>query len=140
MIDYEIINTLADDIEEWAVVLRRHFHRWPELGNDEYVTSRKVIEELESIGIETSRVLETGVVGILKGEKPGKVIALRADMDGLPIEETTDLPFTSERRGLMHACGHDVHMAVLLGTARLLAEIKENIHGTLKGMVDGQNR
>ncbi|MGI6731061.1 MAG: M20 metallopeptidase family protein [Anaerovoracaceae bacterium] len=132
MIDYEIINTLADDIEEWAVVLRRHFHRWPELGNDEYVTSRKVIEELESIGIETSRVLETGVVGILKGEKPGKVIALRADMDGLPIEETTDLPFTSERRGLMHACGHDVHMAVLLGTARLLAEIKENIHGTIK--------
>lgn len=133
MTDYKIINELADDVEPWAIELRRRFHRWPELGNEEYVSAKKVKEVLGLLEIETSQILKTGIIGTLKGEKPGKkVIAIRADMDALPIEETVDLPFVSERSGLMHACGHDVHMAVLLGTARLLTEIKDSIQGTIR--------
>lgn len=132
MISLSIINDLAEEAEDWAIELRRFFHQWPELGHEEFKTSDKIRQELIDLGIETESMLKTGIIGVLKGAKPGKVIALRADMDGLEIEEQTSLPFASARKGVMHACGHDVHMAVLLGTARVLSEIREELCGSVK--------
>ena len=132
MISLNIINDLAEETEEWAIELRRFFHRWPELGHEEFKTSNRIRQELIDLGIETESMLKTGIVGVLKGGKPGKVIALRADMDGLEIEEQTALAFASARKGYMHACGHDVHMAVLLGTARVLSEIRAELCGSVK--------
>ena len=132
----EMISKAIKDSEKWAVGLRQDFHQWPELGNDEYKTTRRVRQELEQLGIRTEQKLSTGITAMIRGGggKPEnkKVIAVRADMDALPLLEETCLPFQSERKGIMHACGHDVHMAVLLGTARVLNEIKEYINGDVK--------
>ena len=132
MIALKTINSLAEEVEKWAIGLRRQLHRWPELGNEEFNTNAKIKYELNELGIETEQLLKTGIVGTLKGGKPGKVIALRSELDALQIEEEIPLDFASERKGYMHACGHDVHMAVLLGTARVLSEIREELSGIVK--------
>src|SRR6476660_3557442 len=127
-----IINRFAefhDDIVAW----RREFHRHPELLYEEHWTAAKVAERLRSFGVDevVSGIGRTGVVGVIKGRKAGagKVIALRADMDALPIREATGKPYASEAPGRMHACGHDGHSAMLLGAARYLAETR-NFAGT----------
>lgn len=127
------IKELTKKYKDMVIDYRRDFHKYPELGHMENRTSQKVAEVLESIGIETIRnVGKTGVVGILKGKKEGRVIALRADMDALPMEEETGLEFSSKNKGVMHACGHDMHTAMLLGCAHVLSEIKDDIKGTVK--------
>lgn len=124
------------------VVDRRHyFHQNPELSNREFKTAERIAAELRDMGLEVQTgIAHTGVVGILRGNKPGKVVALRADMDALPVTERTDLPYKStviadyqgETTGVMHACGHDTHIAILLGTAKLLSQHKDRIKGTVK--------
>ncbi|MDD4122266.1 MAG: amidohydrolase, partial [Eubacteriales bacterium] len=131
MIDLVNLDVLIREAEIWAIGLRRDFHRWPELGNKEFRTAERVRKELKELNIEIENTLKTGIAGTLEGHK-GKTIALRADMDALPIQEAVPLPFASERKGIMHACGHDVHMAILLGTAMVLSKIKNQINGTVK--------
>jgi amidohydrolase len=126
------LDELIKEAGKRAVALRQELHRWPELGNEEYRTAERILSELSGLDIETKRMLKTGVVGSLKSSPGRKTVALRADMDALPITETVNLPFSSERKGLMHACGHDVHVAVLLGTAMVLSEIKDEINGNVK--------
>lgn len=130
-------NSIEDQVIEW----RRDIHQNPELSNREFKTAEKVANHLKSLGIEVQTgVAHTGVVGILKGKNPGKVVALRADMDALPVTERNDLPFKSEvtseflgeKVGVMHACGHDTHVAILMGVAEILAENKDKINGTVK--------
>jgi amidohydrolase len=116
--------------EQEIVALRRRFHRHPELGGEEHATSKKVQEKLEEHGISfTSGYAETGVLGVIEGGQPGKTVALRADMDALPIEEKNDHDFVSEVEGAMHACGHDAHTAMLVGAAWLLKEVEEELPG-----------
>ncbi|SEA21136.1 amidohydrolase [Pedobacter hartonius] len=131
----------AASIEQKIIAWRRDFHEHPELGNNELRTSEIITKHLQSLGmIVTSGVAKTGVVGILNGGKSGPVVALRADMDGLPVTERGNLPFASKVRttyngqetGVMHACGHDTHMAILMGVAEVLASMKKNIPGTIK--------
>jgi len=119
-----------DSVVERVVELRRAIHRRPELGFEERETSALVRSELEALGIEYRVLAKTGVVGVIRGGKPGRVAALRADMDALPISERTGLPFASEIDGKMHACGHDAHTAMLLGAARVLAGMRAELHGT----------
>lgn len=135
------VAALADRVNEKVVAWRRDFHEYPELGNRETRTAGIIADHLRSLGMDVQTgVAKTGVVGILKGGAPGPVIALRADMDGLPITEATDLPFASkvkteyngEAVGVMHACGHDAHMAILMGVAEVLSEMKQDIKGTVK--------
>ena len=112
---------------------RRDFHRHPELGFKEVRTSKRVAERLNNLGMEVQTgVGQTGVVGILEGKKPGPVILMRFDMDALPILEDTSLPFSSENDGVMHACGHDGHMAMGLGVASIFSKHRDEIAGTLK--------
>ena len=130
-----------DDINVKVVEWRRHFHENPELGNREFKTAAYIEKHLRKLGLEVeTRVGITGVVGILKGGKPGKVLALRADIDALPVTERNDLSFKSkvvteflgETTGVMHACGHDTHTAILMGVAEVLAKNKDQIAGTVK--------
>lgn len=119
---------LQDDIVCW----RRHLHQIPEVGLDLPKTSAYVAEKLKEMGIEIQTgVGVSGIVGIIKGGKPGKAIGIRADMDALPIKEEADVPFASTN-GNMHACGHDTHTAMLLGAAKILQENRDKIHGTIK--------
>ena len=135
------VDALADAIEPRVIAWRRHIHANPELSNREFNTAAMVAEHLESLGIAVQTgVAHTGVVGLLEGAHPGPVVALRADMDALPVEERVDLPFkstvTSEYRGevvpVMHACGHDTHVAMLMGAAEILAGMRDGLHGTVK--------
>ncbi|HJV19543.1 MAG TPA: amidohydrolase [Sediminibacterium sp.] len=122
-----------------VVSWRRYFHENPELGNREFNTSKKIEASLKEWGITTRIVAKTGVVGILKGGKPGPVVALRADIDGLPVEERNDLSFRSKAKAdylgqtvpVMHACGHDTHISMLLGAAEVLSKVKNDIQGTV---------
>lgn len=118
----------SKSIEDQVINLRRQIHSNPELSYQEYETARLVANYLRSLGLEVREKvgLETGVVGIIKGRKK-KVIGLRADMDALPVMEETGLPFSSKRPGVMHACGHDAHTAMLLGVAKILSEHLEDI-------------
>jgi len=112
---------------------RRAIHQKPELSFHEVATSKLVADRLESLGIKVRRgVGGTGVVGVLKGAKKGRVVGLRADMDALPVEEESDVEFRSKVKGVMHACGHDGHVAMLLGAARILAEHRTELSGTVK--------
>ena len=128
--------SLADaawEIGPEVVADRRFLHQHPELAFQEEETARYVAERLRSLGIETrTGIAKTGVVGLLRGSQPGKTVLLRADMDALPIDELNDVPYKSQTPGVMHACGHDSHTAMLLGVARLLSERKDEIKGTVK--------
>lgn len=135
------ISQSADRIESKVIEWRRDFHQNPELGNHEVRTAGIIAKHLKSLGIEVKTgVAKTGVVGILKGGRPGPVVALRADMDGLPVNERVDIPFASKAKGhfngqevdVMHACGHDSHVAILMGVAEILASHKNELKGTVK--------
>lgn len=135
------ISIASDKIEKKVVGWRHDIHQNPELGNRETRTAALVAKHLQSLGMDVkTNVAVTGVVGILKGDKPGPVIALRADMDGLPVTEKTDLPFASKAKatyngqetGVMHACGHDAHVAILMGVAEILSGMKKDLKGTVK--------
>jgi amidohydrolase len=121
----------ADHVRERVVELRRTIHRRPELGFEELQTQALVEAELDALGIEHRRVAKTGVVGVIRGANPGRVVALRADMDALPITEKSGEPFSSEVPGKMHACGHDAHTAMLLGAARVLQGMRDELHGSV---------
>ncbi|ODU41045.1 amidohydrolase [uncultured Aquimonas sp.] len=132
------IEPLADAVADEVLAWRRDIHQFPELGNREFETSRKVAEHLRALGIETrTGIAHTGVVGLLNGGKPGPRIALRADMDALPVTERTGLPFAStvtteyngSTVGVMHACGHDTHVAILMGVAQALAGMRDELPG-----------
>jgi amidohydrolase len=124
----EIPSAVSADV----VALRRDFHRFPELGFEEVRTAGIVADRLKRLGYEVrTGIAETGVVGILRSGKPGLTILLRADMDGLPVEEASGVEFSSANKGRMHACGHDGHMAILLGAAQLIAERREQLAGTI---------
>lgn len=131
----------ADALKSKVIAWRRDFHEHPELGNQEFRTAEIVAKHLKSLGIDVQeKVAYTGVVGILKGGKPGPVVALRADMDGLPVTERVNIPFKSnviteyngQKTGVMHACGHDSHVAILMAVAEILASEKANLAGTVK--------
>ncbi|MEO8583060.1 MAG: M20 family metallopeptidase [Flavitalea sp.] len=134
------MSTLKEKIQERAALyassfieVRHHLHAHPELSYHEFLTSEYVQKQLDSFGIEYKLMGGTGVIGLIKGKNPNKrVIALRADMDALPIEEANDVPYKSQNKGIMHACGHDVHTTCLLGAARILNELKEEWEGTVK--------
>ncbi|MEJ7557332.1 MAG: amidohydrolase [Pedobacter sp.] len=135
------ISSKALSIEQKVIAWRRDLHEHPELGNNEVRTAAIIAKHLQSLGIAVKTgVAKTGVVGILKGGKPGPVVALRADMDGLPVTERVNLPFASKVKttyngqevGVMHACGHDTHVAILMGVAEVLASMKNDISGTVK--------
>ncbi len=135
------IDQLSAKVEKKVIEWRRHIHENPELSNREFKTAEYIAKHLRSLGIQVEeKVAYTGVVGILKGNKPGKVVALRADMDALPVTERNDLPFKSKVRatyngketGVMHACGHDSHVAILMGVAEVLSQMKDEISGTVK--------
>ncbi len=135
------VDGMADAIESKVIEWRRDFHEHPELSNREFRTAQRVAAHLESLGIEvTQKVAHTGVVGVLRGGRSGPVVALRADMDGLPVTERVALPFASkvtsvfngQNVGVMHACGHDTHVAILMGVAEILASMKDDLPGTVK--------
>jgi len=135
------IDRTTAEILPQVVAWRRDFHQHPELGLQETRTAKVIADHLRSLGMEVQTgVAGTGVVGILKGAKPGKVVALRSDMDGLPVTEQVDVPFKSTQKamwngqetGVMHACGHDNHMAILMGAATILARMRNELPGTVK--------
>jgi len=135
------VDQLASQVEHKVIAWRRDIHANPELGNREFRTSKLVADHLRSLGMEVKTgVAHTGVVGLLKGGRPGPVVALRADMDALPVTEQTGLPFASKAKamwagqetGVMHACGHDAHVAILMGVAEVLSKMKGDLPGSVK--------
>lgn len=135
------IETAVNKIEQKCIAWRRDFHEYPELSNRELRTSKIIADHLRSLGIEVKEgVAKTGVVGILRGAKPGPVIGLRADLDALPVTERVNLPFASKVKstfngqevGVMHACGHDTHVAMLMSVAEILTGMKKDLEGTVK--------
>jgi amidohydrolase len=135
------INQLISDYENDVIELRHWFHENAELSNREFKTAKRIEQELIKIGLTPQTgIAKTGVVAVLKGGKPGPVVALRADIDGLPVKERADLPWASKMTGIyngekvpvMHACGHDTHTAILLGVAKVLFQVKDQIPGTVK--------
>ena len=134
------IEDAARAVDAQVVEWRPDLHQNPELGNREFRTSQKVAEHLKALGLEVKTgIAHTGVVGILRGGKPGPTIALRADMDALPVTEQVDVPFKStvtteyrgEKVGVMHACGHDAHTAILMGAASALVALRKDLPGTI---------
>lgn len=123
---------LAKKYNNWVIDKRRYFHQYPEESFKEFKTTKVIKEELEKIGIKIIGTSKTGVIGILKGGKEGKVVALRADIDALSVEEKTGVTYSSKIKGVMHACGHDCHIAMLLGAAKVLFNMKDYIKGTVK--------
>jgi amidohydrolase len=138
----DAIDAAAKSIEASVLAWRRDLHAHPEMGNREFRTSALVADHLKQLGFDEVRtgVAHTGVVGLLKGALPGPVVALRADMDALPVAEETDVPFRSQAKaqwqgaevGVMHACGHDCHVAILMGVAQVLAGVRERLRGSVK--------
>ena len=135
------IDRLAAEIEDKVIEWRRDFHQHPELSNREFRTSERVADYMKELGLEVETgIAHTGVVALLEGSSPGPVVALRADMDALPVTERTDVPFASRVRstyegqevGVMHACGHDTHMAMLMGAATVLTSLQDHLPGTVK--------
>jgi amidohydrolase len=137
----QTIKAKATEIEKKVIAWRRDIHEHPELGNREFRTAELIAKHLQSLGIEVKTgVGKTGVVGLLKGGLPGPVVALRADMDALPVYEKNHLPYASkvtteyngQQVGVMHACGHDTHVAMLMGAAEILASMKKDLKGSVK--------
>src|SRR5262245_6348525 len=135
------VNQRAAKVEGKVIAWRRDIHQNPELGNREVRTSKLVADHLRGLGLEVrTGVAHTGVVAVLRGGKPGAVVALRADMDALPVTEETDIPFASKAKGtyegkevgVAHVCGHDAHTAILMGTAEVLASMRKELPGTVK--------
>ncbi len=127
------IERLAKEVESRMIEWRRDFHQNPELSNREFRTSKIVAEHLQKLGLDVkTNVARTGVVGILRGQKDSPVVALRADMDALPVTELADVPFASKNKGVMHACGHDTHTAMLMAVAEVLSKVKDRLPGTVK--------
>ena len=130
---YDDIKLLAAKYRDQYINVRRHIHANPELSYQEYNTSKYIQEHLASLDIPFTVLATTGVVGIIKGKNPEtRIVALRADMDALPIKEANDVPYKSTVDGVMHACGHDVHTTCLLGAAQILVELKDKWEGTIK--------
>ena len=132
MLTADMILQEAKELSDYMIAIRRDIHAHPELGRQEKRTQALVLRELEAMGIQCTPIADTGVLGLLRGEKEGKTIGLRADMDALPIQEDTGLPFSSQTAGVMHACGHDCHTAALLGAAKLMAAHKDQLQGNVK--------
>ncbi|HAI72818.1 MAG TPA: amidohydrolase [Alteromonas australica] len=133
----DLVSHVEPDVIKW----RHHFHEFPELSNREFNTAKYIADYLNSLGFDVQTgVAKTGVIAILDSGKPGPVVALRADMDGLPVKEQSNLPYRSEQMGeyngnevpVMHACGHDTHMAMLMGAAKVLSELKGELKGKVK--------
>src|SRR5882757_78430 len=121
------IKALANQYAAEFIEVRHHLHAHPELSYQEFETSKFVQQKLKTIGVPFEIKATTGVVGLIRGKNPEKrVVALRADMDALPIKEENDIAYKSKNEGVMHACGHDVHTTVLLGASRILNELKED--------------
>jgi len=138
---YKKIESLSGKIENEVIRWRHHIHQNPELSNREFNTAKYVATHLKKLGLDvTENVAHTGVVAVLNGDKPGKTVALRADMDALPVTERVDIPFASRAKtiykdtevGVMHACGHDTHVAILMGVASVLTELKKDVKGKVK--------
>jgi amidohydrolase len=126
------LNKLKEQYEQELIDIRRHLHMNPELSLKEFETTEFIKNKLDSLGIEIINIgLETGLVGILRGGQDGPTIALRGDIDALPIQELNDVPYKSKKDGIMHACGHDIHTSSVLGAAMILAEIREEIKGNV---------
>ncbi len=120
-------------IEEEIINIRRYLHKNPELSNQEYRTMDKISETLRTWGIEHEKgIAKTGIVGIIRGKKPGKTVALRADIDALPIDEANEMEYKSLNEGVMHACGHDAHTAILLGVAKIFKQMENELEGNIK--------
>ncbi|RAW03381.1 M20 metallopeptidase family protein [Pseudochryseolinea flava] len=129
----EKIKTLSIEYSEQVIAYRRHLHANPELSYQEFNTAKYVGEQLKSFGLQVETLATTGLVAEIKGKNPQKkTIALRADMDALPIHEANDVPYKSQNPGVMHACGHDVHTSSLLGTAKILETVKDQFEGTVR--------
>lgn len=129
----EKIKSLSQAYSDHIIAVRRHLHAHPELSYKEYNTVKYVAAQLHDMGIESKAIAETGLVAEIRGNDPGKrTIALRADMDALPIQEANDVPYKSKNPGVMHACGHDVHTSSLLGTAKILQEVRNEFEGTVR--------
>lgn len=127
------VKRLGEKYLQHMINLRETIHMYPEDGFSEFTTSKIIIEELEKLGIKVQKnVAKTGVVGLIEGKYPGKTVLLRADMDALKIQEQADVEYKSKIDGMMHACGHDCHVAGLLGAAMILNELKDNLHGNVK--------
>ena len=127
------IDPLISKIKKEIIDNRRYFHKYPELSFKEHNTSKVIAEKLEEMGIEVSKgIAQTGLTGLIRGSNPGKTIALRADMDALPIQETSEIEYKSVNDGVMHACGHDGHIAMLLGAAKAINQIKQKLNGNVK--------
>ena len=121
------------DMKDWLIETRRTLHMNPELGFEEVETSRLIAKYLEKFGLQVKTgMAKTGVIGLLKGGKPGKTVAIRADMDALPMEEANQVPYRSKVKGKMHACGHDAHVTILLGVARLFSSMGNQVQGNIK--------
>jgi amidohydrolase len=127
------VNPEVAQLADSVIELRRTLHQWPELGFQEQRTSALVAERLQALGLEVrTGIAQTGVLGVLRGDREGKTVLLRADMDGLPIEEASGAPYASQNHGVMHACGHDGHTAILLTVAKVLAQRRQQFSGTVK--------
>jgi amidohydrolase len=131
--DFFQIKKISEEIFPYLVKLRRRFHEYPETAFEEFKTSQIVAQELRKIGLKVKTgIAKTGVVGVLESGKKGKTVALRADMDALPISEQTDLPYASKNKGKMHACGHDAHISCVIGAAIILNKLKKTLKGNVK--------
>ncbi len=128
----DIIEKNAESLLEYMVEARRYLHKHPELSKAEYNTQQYIISKLEEENIPCYKIADTGVVGIIKGRPEGRVIGIRADIDALPIMEESSKAYCSENKGVMHACGHDAHTAILLGTAKLFNSVKDQLDGSVK--------
>jgi amidohydrolase len=127
------LSPAVTQLSQSVIALRRTLHQWPELGFQEQRTSTLIAQQLAAMGIEVKTgIAQTGVLGILQGNAPGKTVLLRADIDGLPIEEASGSPYASQNHGVMHACGHDGHTAILLTVAKLLTQCRGEFSGTVK--------
>lgn len=130
---YDEILGKAEGIRDWMVEIRRDLHMYPELSTEEYRTGEKIVDHLENLGIEyQTGIAGTGIVGIIRGKKTGKTVALRADMDALPIQDKKEVAYRSRLAGKMHACGHDAHVAILLGASRILKGMEDDLEGNVK--------